>query len=204
MRLEPQKPFTWASGLRSPIYCDNRKTLSHPAVRTYIRQQLVEAITNEFGKPEMIAGVATGGIAHGVLAAQEMGLPFVYVRSSAKGHGLQNMVEGDLTQGHSVVVVEDLVSTGKSSLQAVAALREAECNVKGMVSIFTYRLKEAADAFANAKLRLFALTDYNVLLKQAIADKYITEKDLQSLNAWREDPARWSAMADADQKNIKA
>lgn len=173
-------------------------------MRTYIRQQLVEAITNEFGKPEMIAGVATGGIAHGVLAAQEMGLPFVYVRSSAKGHGLQNMVEGDLTQGHSVVVVEDLVSTGKSSLQAVAALREAECNVKGMVSIFTYRLKEAADAFANAKLRLFALTDYNVLLKQAIADKYITEKDLQSLNAWREDPARWSAMADADQKNIKA
>ncbi len=204
MRLEPQKPFTWASGLKSPIYCDNRKTLSHPVVRTYIRQQLVEAITNEFGKPEMIAGVATGGIAHGVLAAQEMGLPFVYVRSSAKGHGLQNMVEGDLTQGHSVVVVEDLVSTGKSSLQAVAALREAECNVKGMVSIFTYRLKEAADAFANAKLRLFALTDYNVLLKQAIADNYITEKDLQSLNAWREDPARWSAMANAGQKNIKA
>lgn len=204
MRLEPQKPFTWASGLRSPIYTDNRKTLSHPVVRTYIRQQLVEAITNEFGKPEMIAGVATGGIAHGVLVAQEMGLPFIYVRSSAKGHGLKNMVEGDLSQGRSVVVVEDLVSTGKSSLQAVEALREADCDVKGMVSIFTYRLKEATEAFANAKMRLYALTDYNMLLKQAIADNYITENDLVSLNRWREDPAQWSATVTANDKSINA
>lgn len=193
VRLEPQKPFTWASGLKSPIYCDNRKTLSHPTVRTYIRQQLVEAINHEFGKPDMIAGVATGGIAHGALVAQEMGLPFIYVRTSAKTHGLKNMVEGDLSQGRSVVVVEDLVSTGKSSLQAVAALREAECDVKGMVSIFSYKLKEASDAFADAKMRLHALTDYNILLKQAVADNYITENDLLSLNRWREDPAQWSA-----------
>lgn len=191
VRLDPKKPFTWASGWTSPIYCDNRKTLSHPVMRTYIRQQFVEAIHKEFGKPDMIAGVATGGIAHGALVAQEMGLPFIYVRSSAKDHGMRNMVEGDLSQGRSVVVVEDLVSTGKSSLQAVASLREADCEVKGMVSIFTYGLKEAAEAFAQAKLRLYALTDYNILLTQAIADRYITEKDLHSLRNWREDPANW-------------
>lgn len=202
MRLEPQNPFTWASGLRSPIYCDNRRTLSHPVVRTYIRQQLVEAITTEFGKPEMIAGVATGGIAHGALVAQEMGLPFIYVRSSAKGHGLRNMVEGDLSQGRSVVVVEDLVSTGKSSLQAVAALRDAGCEVKGMVSIFTYRLKEATEAFADAKVRMRALTDYNILLKQAIADNYITDKDRLSLERWREDPAQWSSNIKSSDKSL--
>ncbi len=194
VRLSPQKPFTWASGWKSPIYCDNRKALSHPVMRTYIRQQFVEAITNEFGKPDMIAGVATGGIAHGALVAQELGLPFVYVRSSAKEHGMKNMVEGDLTQGRNVVVVEDLVSTGKSSLQAVASLREAGFEVKGMVSIFTYRLQVASEAFAQAKVRLLALTDYHILLDQAIADNYITEKDLASLNAWREDPANWQGI----------
>lgn len=192
VRLEPKKPFTWASGWISPIYCDNRKTLSHPIMRTYIRQQFVEAINNEFGKPDMIAGVATGGIAHGALVAQEMGLPFIYVRSTAKGHGLKNMVEGDLTQGRNVVLVEDLVSTGKSSLQAVAALRDAGCEVKGMVSIFTYGLKEASEAFAKAKVRLYSLTDYHILLKQAITDDYITENDLASLRSWREDPANWT------------
>ncbi len=197
VRLSPQKPFTWASGWKSPIYCDNRKALSHPVMRTYIRQQFVEAITNEFGKPDMIAGVATGGIAHGALVAQELGLPFIYVRSSAKEHGMKNMVEGDLTQGRNVIVVEDLVSTGKSSLQAVASLREAGCEVKGMVSIFTYRLKVASEAFAQAKVRLHALTDYHILLDQAIADNYITEKDLISLNAWREDPANWDGPATA-------
>jgi len=197
VRLSPQKPFTWASGCKSPIYCDNRKALSHPVMRTYIRQQFVEAITNEFGKPDMIAGVATGGIAHGALVAQELGLPFIYVRSSAKEHGMKNMVEGDLTQGRNVIVVEDLVSTGKSSLQAVASLREAGCEVKGMVSIFTYRLKVASEAFAQAKVRLHALTDYHILLDQAIADNYITEKDLISLNAWREDPANWDGPATA-------
>lgn len=191
VRLSPQKPFTWASGWKSPIYCDNRKTLSHPMMRTYIRQQFVEAITSEFGKPDMIAGVATGGIAHGALVAQELGIPFIYVRSSAKEHGMKNMVEGDLTQGQNVVVVEDLVSTGKSSLQAVTSLREAGFEVKGMVSIFTYRLQVASEAFAQAKVRLHSLTDYHILLDQAIADKYITDKDLASLQAWREDPANW-------------
>ncbi|MBS1546515.1 MAG: orotate phosphoribosyltransferase [Bacteroidetes bacterium] len=197
VRLDPKKPFTWASGWKSPIYCDNRRSLSHPVMRTYIRQQFVEAINREFGKPEMIAGVATGGIAHGVLVAQEMGLPFIYVRSAAKEHGMKNMVEGDLTQGRNVVVVEDLVSTGKSSLGAVASLRDAGCEVKGMVSIFTYRLKVASEAFANAKVRLHSLTDYNILLEQAIADKYITEKELASLRKWREDPANWPEVASA-------
>lgn len=195
VRLSPLKPFTWASGWKSPIYCDNRKTLSYPVMRTYIRQQFVEAITREFGKPDMIAGVATGGIAHGALVAQELGIPFIYVRSSAKEHGMRNMVEGDLTQGQNVVVVEDLVSTGKSSLQAVESLRGSGCEVKGMVSIFTYRLPVAAEAFAKAKVRLFALTDYHILLDQAIADNYITEKDLASLQAWREDPSNWQGPA---------
>jgi orotate phosphoribosyltransferase len=191
VRLSPKEPFTWASGIKSPIYCDNRRTLSHPMMRTYIRQQFVEAIIEEFGKPDMIAGVATGGIAHGALVAQEMGLPFIYVRSSAKEHGMKNMVEGDLTQGRNAVVVEDLVSTGKSSLNAVASLRDAGCEVKGMVSIFTYRLPDAAEAFAKAKVRLHSLTDYHTLLDQALADEYITEKELASLKEWREDPAHW-------------
>ncbi len=204
VRLDPKKPFTWASGWKSPIYCDNRKTLSHPVMRTYIRQQFVEAINNEFGKPDMIAGVATGGIAHGALVAQEMGLPFIYVRSSAKEHGMKNMVEGDLSQGRSVVVVEDLVSTGKSSLQAVTALREADLEVKGMVSIFSYGLKEASEAIANAKVRLYSLTDYNILLTQAIADRYITEKDLVSLRNWREDPANWTGVTGATSNGAKA
>lgn len=160
-------------------------------MRTYIRQQFVEAINKEFGKPDMIAGVATGGIAHGALVAQEMGLPFIYVRSSAKEHGMQNKVEGDLSQGRNVMVVEDLVSTGKSSLTAVASLREAGCEVKGMVSIFTYRLPEATESFAKAKVRLYSLTDYHILLEQALADKYITEVELLTLREWREDPAHW-------------
>lgn len=161
-------------------------------MRTFIRQQFVEAIHREFGKPEMIAGVATGGIAHGALVAQEMGIPFIYVRTSTKGHGMHNLVEGDLSQGRSVVVVEDLVSTGKSSLAAVEALRSEECEVKGMVSIFTYRLQEAHEAFAKAKVRLFSLTDYNILLQQAMLEEYITKADLLPLKQWREDPAKWS------------
>jgi len=197
VRLDPKTPFTWASGWKSPIYCDNRKILGHPVMRTYIRQQFVETITREFGKPDMIAGVATGGIAHGVLVAQEMGIPFAYVRSSVKGHGMKNTVEGDLTQGRNAVVVEDLVSTGKSSLMAVASLREADIEVKGMVSIFTYGLKEATEAFGKAKVRLHALTNYNILLQQAIADGYIAEKDLASLKKWREDPANWVPEAPA-------
>ena len=194
VKLSPKKPFTWASGWKSPIYCDNRKTLSYPAVRTYIRQQFVHVINHEFGRPDMIAGVATGGIAHGALVAHDLGLPFIYVRSGAKDHGMKNQVEGDLTVGRSVVVVEDLVSTGQSSLNAVEALRAEGCEVKGMVSIFTYGFDEATKAFAKAKVSLHSLTNYNVLVDQALQDEYITEKDLLPLNEWRKDPANWGTV----------
>ena len=147
IKLQPENPFTWASGWKSPIYCDNRKTLSYPAIRTYIRQQFVNAINQDFAKPDVIAGVATGGIAQGALVAQEMGLPFVYVRSEAKKHGLTNMIEGDIENGQSVVVIEDLISTGGSSLKAVEALREKGCNVKGMAAIFTYGFDSIKNAF---------------------------------------------------------
>jgi orotate phosphoribosyltransferase len=195
VKLSPKKPFTWASGWKSPIYCDNRKTLSYPAVRTYIRQQFVQAIEHEFGRPDMIAGVATGGIAHGALVAHDMGLPFVYVRSGAKEHGMKNMVEGDLSTGRSIVVVEDLVSTGKSSLAAVTALREEGCDVKGMASIFTYGFDEARVAFDNSKVKLHSLTNYSILLDQALHSGYITEKDLLPLNEWRKDPSTWGKVA---------
>lgn len=191
IKLQPNEPFTWASGWRSPIYCDNRKTLSYPNIRTYIRQQFVETIIDKFGKPDVIAGVATGGIALGVLVAQEMGIPFVYVRSSAKGHGMQNLVEGELGEGQSVVVVEDLVSTGKSSLNAVAALRERNCEIKGMVAIFSYGFKVAEEAFKDAKCELVTLSNYETLVEQALKSEYITEKDLTSLKQWRENPATW-------------
>ncbi|MBP6642211.1 MAG: orotate phosphoribosyltransferase [Flavobacteriales bacterium] len=191
VELSPQKPFTWASGWRSPIYCDNRKTLSHPTVRTFIRQQFVHVINETFGKPDMIAGVATGGIAHGALVAQEMGLPFVYVRSDAKGHGKKNQVEGDLSTGRNAIVIEDLVSTGGSSLKAVQALREAGIEVKGMVSIFTYGFDEAAKAFEEAKVKLQALTNYDVLLDQALKTDHITEKERASLSEWRRNPSTW-------------
>lgn len=197
VKLSPRKPFTWASGWKSPIYCDNRKTLSYPAVRTYIRQQLVQVINSEFGRPDMIAGVATGGIAHGALVAHDLGLPFIYVRSGAKEHGMKNQVEGDLTVGRSVVVVEDLVSTGQSSLNAVHALREAGCEVKGMAAIFTYGFDAAHKAFAEAKVSLQTLTSYPVLVDQALRDGYITEKDLLPLNEWRKDPAVWGASVKA-------
>ena len=191
VKLSPNKPFTWASGWKSPIYCDNRKTLSYPAVRTYIRQQFVQAIEHEFGRPDMIAGVATGGIAHGALVAHDMGLPFVYVRSSAKEHGMKNQVEGDIGTGRNVVVVEDLVSTGKSSLMAATALREEGIEVKGMVSIFTYGFDEAREAFDTSKVKLFSLTNYSILLDHALHSGYITEKDLLPLNEWRKSPATW-------------
>ncbi|MCB0771130.1 MAG: orotate phosphoribosyltransferase [Flavobacteriales bacterium] len=193
IKLSPKDPFTWASGWKSPIYCDNRKTLSYPAVRTFIRQQFVHIINSEFGRPDMIAGVATGGIAHGALVAHDMGLPFLYVRSDSKEHGLKNQVEGDLTVGRSVVVVEDLVSTGGSSLKAVQALRDAGLEVKGMVSIFTYGFDTATKSFAEAKVNLQSLTNYSVLLDQALRSDYITEKDLGPLNEWRKDPANWNA-----------
>ncbi|MFM1931187.1 MAG: hypothetical protein RL226_490 [Bacteroidota bacterium] len=191
IELSPEKPFTWASGWKSPIYCDNRKTLSYPKIRTYIRQQFVAIIRENFGKPDVIAGVATGGIAIGALVAEEMGLPFVYIRSEAKGHGLQNRIEGVIEKGQSVVVIEDLVSTGKSSLSAVDALQEAEAELKGMVAIFTYGFDAGKKAFSERKVKLFTLTDYDKLLKQATASRYITESQVETLKAWKNNPAEW-------------
>jgi orotate phosphoribosyltransferase len=191
VKLQPENPFTWASGWKSPIYCDNRKTLSYPSIRTYIRQQFVNAINHQFAKPDVIAGVATGGIAPGVLVAQELGLPFVYVRSEAKKHGLTNMIEGDIEKGQSVVVIEDLISTGGSSLKAVEALREKGCVVKGMAAIFTYGFDVAANNFKNAKCELTTLTNYSTLINVALDKGYINESDLASLNAWRSSPDTW-------------
>lgn len=192
VKLSPKQPFTWASGLHSPIYCDNRVTLSYPMVRTFIRQQFVEQLMQHYGKPDLIAGVATGGIAQGALVAQELGLPFAYVRSEKKSHGMQNQIEGVVESGQSVVVIEDLVSTGKSSLLAVDALREAGAIVKGMLAIFTYQLPVAEANFKSKDCALHTLTNYETLIYKAIEDMYISEEDQQSLLEWRKDPQAWS------------
>ena len=192
VKLSPNQPFTWASGLHSPIYCDNRVTLSYPAVRTFIRQQFVEQLMQHYGKPDVIAGVATGGIAQGALVAQELGLPFCYVRSEKKSHGMQNQIEGVIESGQSVIVIEDLVSTGKSSLLAVDALREAGANVKGMLAIFTYQLPAAEENFKTKECPLHTLTNYETLIFKAIEEKYISEEDQVSLLEWRKDPQVWS------------
>lgn len=191
IKLQPTNPFTWASGWRSPIYCDNRKTLSFPNVRTFIRQSFSETIIEKFGKPDVIAGVATGGIAHGVLVAQELGLPFVYVRSSAKKHGLGNQIEGYFEEGQSVIVIEDLISTGGSSIEAIHALREAKLNVKGLVAIFTYGFNQSVKSFKEIKCPFETLTNYDLLMNQAIKEKYINESDLESLLHWKQNPAEW-------------
>lgn len=191
IKLNVKEPFIWSSGLKSPIYCDNRKTLSFPVIRTFIRQQFVEIINEVFGKIDLVAGVATGAIAHGVLVAQELGLPFVYVRSTEKKHGLENQIEGYYESGQSVVVIEDLVSTGKSSLNAVQALRTEGCDVKGMLSIFSYNLPKALQNFEDAKCKLITLSDYDELIKQAIESNYISDKDLKSLINWRKNPESW-------------
>lgn len=191
IKLDVNNPFTWSSGIKSPIYCDNRKILSYPKVRTFVRQEFAKMINDEFGSIDLIAGVATGAIAHGVLVAQDLGLPFVYVRSAKKEHGLTNQIEGVVESGQSVVVVEDLVSTGQSSLAAVHALRDAGCNVKGMVAIFTYGLDSAKANFKREKYTLRTLTNYDQLIKQALERDYIKESDLQSLISWRENPENW-------------
>lgn len=191
IKLDNNNPFTWSSGIKSPIYCDNRKILSYPKIRTYIRQEFTKLIRDEFGELDLIAGVATGAIAHGVLVAQELGLPFAYVRSSKKEHGMSNQIEGVVESGQSVVVIEDLVSTGQSSLAAVKALREAGCNVKGMVAIFTYGLESATNNFKEENCILHTLTDYNHLIKYALEMKYIKESDKLSLVSWRENPEGW-------------
>lgn len=191
IKLQPEQPFTWASGWKSPIYCDNRKTLSYPQIRTFIRQQFVSLINEKFATPDVIAGVATGGIAIGALVAQEMGLPFVYIRSEAKKHGLTNMIEGELTSGQNVVVIEDLISTAGSSLKAVEALREKGANVKGMVAIFTYGFDVANEKLKEANCMTNSLCDYNTLIEVALKHEYINESDLESLQNWRENPSIW-------------
>lgn|SRR5690554_2511025 len=192
IKLQPKNPFTWASGWKSPIYCDNRIALSHPAIRTYIRQKLSELIQDEFGAVDMISGVATAGIPQGVLVAQDLGLPFSYVRTSAKDHGRNNLIEGEVISGQRVVVIEDLVSTGKSSLQAVHALREVECSVVGLVSIFSYGLDVATQNFADAKCPFYSLCDYDALIKVAAEKSYVLEADIDMLEKWRKDPASWA------------
>jgi len=192
IKLNNNKPFTWASGLKSPIYCDNRIALSYPKIRTYIRQQIVEAIEENFGKADVIAGVATAGIPQAALVAAAMGLPLVYVRSSEKKHGMTNKIEGVINEGQSVIVIEDLISTGKSSLNAVDALRDAGANVKGMVAIFTYGLKKATENFKEKNCKLVTISDYENLVNLATENNYISNKDLNSLMDWRKDPQAWS------------
>ena len=192
VKLDNEHPFTWASGRKSPIYCDNRVTLSYPDIRTFIRQSFVDIIREAWGDVDLVAGVATGGIAQGALVAQELGKPFAYVRSEQKSHGLTNQIEGEVHEGQSVVVVEDLESTGNSSLIAVRALPEKGCIVKGMVAIFTYGLRVAEENFAKENVPLHTLTAYDTLVQVAKERDYIRHEDLESLAAWRLDPERWS------------
>ena len=191
IKLQPKTPFTWASGWKSPIYSDNRVALSHPSIRTYIRQKLSEVVQEEFGSVQMISGVATAGIPHGVLVAQELRLPFTYVRSDAKAHGRQNQIEGEVVEGQRVVVIEDLVSTGMSSLRAVKALREAGCDVVGLVSIFNYGFEEATRNFAEAKCRLISLCTYDSLIDFAIEHNHVQQVDAELLREWRLIPSTW-------------
>lgn len=188
IKLEPSNPFTWASGWKSPIYCDNRKTLSYPGVRSYIKEQFAAVIKEMYPQAEVIAGVATGAIAQGVLVAQDLDLPFIYVRSSAKGHGLENLIEGEYKVGQKVVVIEDLISTGGSSLQAVEALRNAGCEVLGMVAIFTYGFQKAVDNFKAANCELTTLSDYNAMIELAVKTGYVHADQLNKLKEWRLSP----------------
>lgn len=192
IKLQPQKPFLWASGWKSPIYCDNRIILSFPSIRNFVREQMARQIEELYGKPDVIAGVATGAIGIGMLVADYLNLPFVYVRPEAKGHGRQNQVEGQLQKNQTVVVVEDLISTGKSSLNAVKALKEANAKVKGMMAVFTYDFNIAKVNFKKENIDLHTLSDYNHLLSQAEKSKYINSKEIETLKAWRENPSTWN------------
>ncbi len=192
IKLRPEKPFLWASGLYSPIYCDNRLALSYPEIRRFIRQELTRAVRKHFPQANLIAGVATAGIPQGVLVAETLELPFVYVRSEAKSHGMTNRIEGRIEKGQTAVVVEDLVSTGKSSLAAVEALRQAGVLIAGMVSSFTYGLPLADENFKKADCRLISLSDYHHLIQAALNHHYIERSMLRSLESWREDPKKWS------------
>jgi len=192
IKLQPKNPFTWASGIKSPIYCDNRVILSYPKIRTFVRQEIAKVVEKELAMPNVIVGVATGGIAIGALVAEELGLPFAYVRSSGKGHGMKNQIEGVVNKGDSALVIEDLISTGGSSLAAVKVLREAGCKVNHMISIFTYGFDLATEAFEKENVQLVTLGDYPTMLNRAVAADYINENDLEHLNAWRGDPKNWS------------
>ncbi len=191
IKLSPANPFTWASGWRSPIYCDNRKILSYPGVRGEVAEAFARLVSALYPEAEVIAGVATGAIAHGVLAAERLGKPFIYVRSSPKAHGLTNQVEGEYRPGAKVVVVEDLVSTGVSSLSAVEALRGAGCEVLGMVAIFTYGFPAASDSFARAGVTLNTLSNYNTLIEIAAREGYVSQAELDTLANWRKNPSEW-------------
>jgi orotate phosphoribosyltransferase len=191
IKLQPANPFTWASGMKSPIYCDNRKILSFPEVRISIRDAFAEQIPQIFPEVDMIAGVATGAIAHGVLVAEKMNLPFIYVRSNPKGHGLENLIEGDISVGKNVVVIEDLISTGGSSLKAVDALRKENVNVLGLVAIFTYEFQKAIKNFENSNCAFATLSNYSSLIDTALETGFISNEELELLKKWRNDPENW-------------
>ncbi|MBP3511487.1 MAG: orotate phosphoribosyltransferase [Prevotella sp.] len=191
IKLQPSEPFTWASGWKSPFYCDNRKTLAYPALRSFVKLELCHAIQEQFPEAEAVAGVATGAIAQGALVADQLGLPFAYVRSKPKDHGMTNLIEGDLTPGMKVVVVEDLISTGGSSLKAVEALRAHGCEVVGMVASYTYGFPVAEKAFADAGVKLVTLTDYEHVVAIAAETGYIAAADIEVLNEWRSNPSEW-------------
>ena len=191
IKLNPKNSFTWASGWKSPIYCDNRIILSFPPIRNYVRENMAKQLEKTFGKPDVIAGVATGAIGIGMLVAEYMGLPFVYVRPDPKKHGRENQVEGFLDKGQNVVVVEDLISTGKSSLNAVTALKAQGANVKGMIAIFSYGFAVAEENFSKENLSVYTLSNYDHLLEQAMDTKYINEEDVAILKTWRTNPADW-------------
>lgn len=191
VKLQPNNPFVWASGWNSPIYCDNRITLSYPSIRTFIRQAYSEAVLDYFGKPDVIAGVATGGIAQGALVAQELGLPFIYIRSTAKEHGMGNQIEGHFEKGQKVVVIEDLISTGGSSVKAIKALQEAGMDVKGLIAIFTYGFKVADENLKNANCPYVTLTNYDFMIEEALKKDYIIKEDVSSLREWKDQPEVW-------------
>ena len=198
IKLQPDVPFTWASGWSSPIYTDNRKTLSYPELRNFIKVELCRIILENFEAPDAIAGVATGAIAQGALVADSLGLPYVYVRSTPKDHGLENLIEGNLKPGQKVVVIEDLISTGGSSLKAVEAIRAAGCEVVGMAAIFTYGFPVAVKRFTASGVKLITLSNYNSMLEAALETDYIKPDDLETLKQWRKDPASWSPAPKAD------
>ncbi|PSG88739.1 orotate phosphoribosyltransferase [Aurantibacter aestuarii] len=193
IKLQPNQPFTWASGWKSPIYCDNRIVLSFPIIRNYIREEMAKFIEQKYGRPDVIAGVATGAIGIGILVAEYLGIPFIYVRPEAKKHGRQNQIEGFAESGQNVVVIEDLISTGKSSLAAVDALKAAKLNVKGMVAIFSYGFEVAKKNFEDAHIELHTMSNYEDLLSQALETNYISKSDLQTLSDWNANPAEWNA-----------